>query len=224
MFKNQLDELGGLLTVDILEKHVNSQKHKTIYRPIPTRVTSGTSSELLAGRLLPGEVPAAKVSEYIVDLSRKNHVWRAKPETAVPRRDEFLRCEIIYEDKDSRASYRGETRVNQRNGLGVLAFKDGVVFHGQMADDLPNGLAVETYPGGFVYKGEFAEDERHGLGILQCPGLAYIGHWSNGKRHGTGVERFSLLGIAVESLARYVSPFLPVSLLTMQQNRHAFAF
>jgi hypothetical protein len=48
------------------------------------------------------------------------------------------------------------------------------------------------------------DDERHGLGIIQSPGLAYTGYWSNGKRHGFGVERFTLLGSSVESLAQYV--------------------
>ena len=97
----------------------------------------------------------------------------------------------------------GETMLNQRCGLGVMSFKDGIVYHGQFKDDLPSGLAVETYPGGFVYKGEFAEDERHGLGIMQCPGLAYIGQWMHGKRHGIGVERFILSGQIVESFVRY---------------------
>ena len=205
LFRNPLEQLGGLLTVDILEmQRTSTKKHKCIYTPIPTRVTSGTVSDLLAGQLLPGEVPKAKVTEYMQDMSRKEQLWRKKPEAAVPRRNEFLRCEIIFEEKDSRATYRGETRVNERNGLGVLTFKDGVVYHGQFSNDLSHGLAVETYPGGFVYKGGFVDDERHGLGIIQRPGLAYIGYWSNGKRHGLGVERFTLVGNSVESLARYV--------------------
>ena len=36
-------------------------------------------------------------------------------------------------------------------------------------------------------QGEFLDDERHGLGIIQCPGLAFIGSWAYGKRHGVGV-------------------------------------
>ena len=43
----------------------------------------------------------------------------------------------------------GATQVNQRKGLGVLGFKDGVVYHGQFVNDAPGGLAVETYPNGF---------------------------------------------------------------------------
>ena len=39
--------------------------------------------------------------------------------------------------------------MNQRKGLGVLGFKDGVVYHGQFVNDAPSGLAVETYPNGF---------------------------------------------------------------------------
>jgi len=73
----------------------------------PTRTCDTT------GQLLPGEEPAAQVAEYILDASRKDHVWLRKPLTAMPRRNEFLRCEILYEDKDSRASYRGETCINQ---------------------------------------------------------------------------------------------------------------
>lgn len=67
----------------------------------------------------------------------------------MPRKTDVVRCEIIYEEKDSRGFFRGETQVNQRNGIGVLCFKDGVVYHGQFAQDVPNGLAVETYPDGF---------------------------------------------------------------------------
>lgn len=121
----------------------------------------------------------------------------------MPRKTDVVRCEIIYEEKDSRGFFRGETQVNQRNGIGVLCFKDGVVYHGQFAQDVPNGLAVETYPDGFVYKGEFVDDERHGFGMMQCQGLAYIGNWRNGKRHGPGVERLILKGETVESLADY---------------------
>lgn len=137
--------------VDIIEMNArSSQKQAQIkYETIPTRVTAGTSSDILAGKLLPGEKPSAKVSEYIKDASRKNAIWRPKPESAVPRKTDVLRCEIIYAEKDSRASFRGETQMNQRKGLGVLGFKDGVVYHGHFANDVPSGLAVETYPNGF---------------------------------------------------------------------------
>ena len=106
--QNPLDELGGLLTIDIIEQSVKATtKRMHVYRPIPIRVTSGTSSDLLAGQQPLGDDPKAKVTEYIIDASRNDKFWRLKPETAVPRKNEHLRAEIIYEEKDSRGWYRG---------------------------------------------------------------------------------------------------------------------
>jgi hypothetical protein len=140
------------LQVDIIEQHAKTSQNKKAqidFRTIPVRVTAGTTSDLLAGKLLPGEQPSVQICEFITDASRKDSSWRPKPEMVMPRKTDVLRCEIIYEDKDSRCFFRGETQVNQRNGIGVLSFKDGVIYHGQFAQDLPNGLAVETYPDGF---------------------------------------------------------------------------
>ena len=210
--RNPLEALGEMITVEILE-HKNNKKYKTMFRSIPMRVTAGTSDGLLPQSCSlkqedessishTGTGKTARVYEYMVDASRKD-VWRLKSETVVPRRNEVLRAEIIYDKKDSRSIYRGEMKSNQRCGLGMLALKDGVVYHGQFAHDIPNGLAVETYPAGFVYRGEFVNDDRHGLGIIQCPGLAFIGYWQHGKRHGIGVERFIVMGQTLESVVHY---------------------
>ena len=75
---NQLDELGGLLTVDIITLYTKSaRKCKNIHRPIPTRVTAGTSSDLLAGvslcvcvcvsKIFWSKKPAAQVAEHFLD-------------------------------------------------------------------------------------------------------------------------------------------------------------
>ena len=198
-----------MLSIEVIELFRKSKKKQCkTYCSIPTRVTSGSTIDLITDQgaalakakeeskvinldldltTVADQSNQAKVWQFILDCSRKKEgTWRVRPEDIIPAKGMFLRCEITYGEADSRGYYRGELKDNKRNGIGVLSFKDAVVYHGQFDNDLPNGLAVETYPGGFVYKGEFLDDERHGLGIIQSPGLAWIGYWKHGKRNGIG--------------------------------------
>lgn len=84
---------------------------------------------------------------------------------------------LIYKESDSREFYCGglqsSSGVGVREGLGVLAFSDGVRYLGEWKQDVPSGRGVETHPELGTYAGEFTNDVRHGIGIMRCEGLMY---------------------------------------------------
>ncbi|MEQ8486238.1 MAG: hypothetical protein RIB46_17905 [Pseudomonadales bacterium] len=72
-------------------------------------------------------------------------------------------------------------------GTARIAWPDGRVYDGQLADGLPDGVGVETLPDGTRYQGQWQAGKRHGFGSLSAAdGSAYEGEWQNGLRFGSG--------------------------------------
>lgn len=73
------------------------------------------------------------------------------------------------------------------SGTARIAWPDGRVYDGQLADGVPHGMGIETLPDGRHYEGQWLEGQRHGFGTLTAPdGSHYEGEWRNGQRFGSG--------------------------------------
>lgn len=72
----------------------------------------------------------------------------------------------VYKYKDNGATYQGQYKRGQRNGLGVLITQDGQVYSGNWANDLRNGRGHAFYVNGDYYQGQFLDNHKHGQGSL----------------------------------------------------------
>ena len=68
-------------------------------------------------------------------------------------------------------------------GAGVISYKSGGLYVGQLKDDLPNGLGGMIYPDGVKYIGEWENDKANNKGIAEHKdGSRFIGGYKNGFR------------------------------------------
>lgn len=84
-------------------------------------------------------------------------------------------------------TYEGEWKEDQRNGQGILNFKDGTKYEGGFKNNQFNGRGKMEWKDGFYYKGQFNNNTFHGFGYLRgSNGHIYNGNFQNGLFHGEG--------------------------------------
>ena len=95
---------------------------------------------------------------------------------------------IIYKNG---AKYEGEIKNNLHNGFGKLTQLDGEVFIGQWKEGKICGKGVRYHRNGDVYCGFYVNSIRDGLGkYVFSNGDSYEGQWKNGKANGKGFFKF----------------------------------
>ncbi|XP_054439430.1 radial spoke head 10 homolog B-like [Pteronotus mesoamericanus] len=85
-------------------------------------------------------------------------------------------------------TYRGMFSEGLMHGPGTYVWADGLKYEGDFVKNIPMNLGVYTWPDGNTYQGEVIDGMRNGFGVFKCSSqpVSYIGHWCQGKRHGTG--------------------------------------
>lgn len=118
----------------------------------------------------------------------KNQIQRAENYTS-----------ILVEDKELYGKYHVEAVVHDKiKGVSLslsrdfyvydtVRYSDGIIYTGELRDDLPNGFGSITYPNGNRYQGDFLDGKRHGKGMLTTPdGSTFEGEWSENELNGQG--------------------------------------
>ena len=97
-----------------------------------------------------------------------------------------------------RVTYNGAVSNRTANGIGSLAYSDGVkIYEGTFSNGERHGSGVNFYrTGGKSYDGEFKDGWRHGSGQEYYEGgsVEYEGGWLRGERHGRGTLYEELSG------------------------------
>ena len=89
------------------------------------------------------------------------------------------------------AKYEGEIKNNLHNGFGKLTQLDGEIFIGQWKNGKINGKGVRYHSNGDVYSGDYVNSIRDGIGkYVFSNGDSYEGQWKNGKANGKGYFKF----------------------------------
>ena len=89
------------------------------------------------------------------------------------------------------AKYEGEIKNNLHNGFGKLTQLDGEIFIGQWKNGKINGKGVRYHSNGDVYSGDYVNSIRDGFGkYVFFNGDTYEGQWKNGKANGKGYFKF----------------------------------
>ena len=95
---------------------------------------------------------------------------------------------IIYKNG---AKYEGEIKNNLHNGVGKLSQLDGEVFIGEWKEGKINGNGVRYHNNGDIYSGHYINSIRDGTGkYIFSNGDSYEGKWKNGKANGKGIYKF----------------------------------
>ena len=95
---------------------------------------------------------------------------------------------VIYKNG---AKYEGELKNNLHNGVGKLTQLDGEIFIGEWKEGKINGNGVRYHSNGDVYSGHYINNSRDGTGkYIFSNGDSYEGKWKNGKANGKGIYKF----------------------------------
>ena len=74
---------------------------------------------------------------------------------------------------------------------GIITYKGGAVYEGELLDALPSGKGRLIWPDGRMYTGEFLEGKFNGEGAYIFPsGIRYTGAFTDGKFHGRGTLHY----------------------------------
>lgn len=92
--------------------------------------------------------------------------------------------------------YDGEWKGDKQHGKGVLTWADGQRYDGEWRDGSKHGKGVSTWKDGssYSYRGEYRNGLYSGYGVFEKVNFRnqiaykYSGNWSEGKKHGKGVE------------------------------------
>ncbi|XP_006889690.1 PREDICTED: radial spoke head 10 homolog B2 [Elephantulus edwardii] len=84
--------------------------------------------------------------------------------------------------------YHGMFSEGLMHGHGVYVWADKLKYEGDFVKNIPMNHGIYTWPDGSTYKGQVVNGMRNGFGMFKCSTLpvSYIGHWSDGQRHGKG--------------------------------------
>jgi hypothetical protein len=99
---------------------------------------------------------------------------------------------MIIDYADSiRISFSGEWEEDVKI-RGVILYRHGGNYKGQLFNDERHGKGVYTYADGAVYYGDFQDSLFHGYGMCTyANGNKYEGCWDKCKRHGIGEYRWA---------------------------------
>jgi hypothetical protein len=89
------------------------------------------------------------------------------------------------------AVYEGEFKANQRDGMGTLRWKNGLVYEGEFKNNTLEGQGKLSWPSpGDIYEGSFHHNQIEGRGTYTFhSGDTYKGDFKAGVRDGRGVYK-----------------------------------
>lgn len=98
----------------------------------------------------------------------------------------------IFKYRGSLATYRGQFDNKEKDGYGIMIYKDGSIYEGDWKRDRRDGYGRYVSAEGDLYLGDWVKDIREGKGIsLSLDFSFYDGDWKNDMRHGVGKESYS---------------------------------
>ena len=84
-------------------------------------------------------------------------------------------------------TYNGDFKDDQKEGKGLLTYKDGTEYNGEFKKNKLNGKGEITWPDGTFYSGEISNNIVHGKGYLKGSNAhTYHGDFSRGLFNGQG--------------------------------------
>lgn len=84
-------------------------------------------------------------------------------------------------------NYDGQWLKDEKDGYGILKYKNGIEYKGYFKKDKFNGKGEMSFPNGIYYSGGFFNDLFHGMGCLKGNNNhIYNGNFKNGFYHGLG--------------------------------------
>ena len=93
--------------------------------------------------------------------------------------------EIKYLDEE--INYKGDIINGNKNGFGILEFKDGTKYEGEFKEDKYNGKGKIIYADGSEYEGNFNNNLKEGNGVYKWgDGKIYEGEFKNNIKNGKG--------------------------------------
>lgn len=95
-----------------------------------------------------------------------------------------------YRYKSNGATYKGQFKNGQKNGIGLEITQGGDVYTGNFKNDSCEGKGKQYLANGDVYIGDFKHNKKEGQGKLTTQ-VGYIleGQWRNDVLHGKGSEQ-----------------------------------
>jgi hypothetical protein len=87
--------------------------------------------------------------------------------------------------------YRGQVKIGQKNGFGILEYSSGSRYEGSFLDDQRSGFGTRYWDDGNLYEGGYSEDLAEGFGLRIYPsGNRYEGEFVKNKKEGRGIFYF----------------------------------
>jgi len=106
--------------------------------------------------------------------------------------DEIQVFPAVYDTEISHNIYKGSIVKGQREGHGMMIFKDRSVYDGEWKNNKREGFGVMSSKDKSKYEGKWANDKRNGQGKQEYANAdLYEGNWVDGFRSGYGVMTYS---------------------------------
>lgn len=84
------------------------------------------------------------------------------------------------------AKYIGTFKGAAKHGHGVLKFKDGLEYKGQIEENIISGYGIAILKDR-IYEGFWENNQKHGLGLEKCSdGRLYVGSFATDRKEGYG--------------------------------------
>ena len=77
------------------------------------------------------------------------------------------------------ATYEGQMKDGNINGIGCVMFKDKRKYEGEFVNNKMEGYGILTFPDGKIFIGSFKDDLENGFGVFYTTKKIYIGIWQN---------------------------------------------
>mmetsp|Transcript_6477 Transcript_6477/g.9584 ORF Transcript_6477/g.9584 Transcript_6477/m.9584 type:complete len:254 (+) Transcript_6477:3-764(+) len=115
---------------------------------------------------------------------RRSTSDKANPDDVI----KVVRSHMIDRGGLDSGKYDGEVNgEGQRNGHGVMQWKNGHTYKGDWKHDKEDGQGRYMFPSGAGYFGNLKQGRKEGRGKFQyATGKEYIGCWKDDKKHGHG--------------------------------------
>ena len=105
----------------------------------------------------------------------------------------------IEESLEDAYTYQGQFDKNQKHGLGILHWKEGIKYEGEFYRGQMTGYAIIKYPRYKIYKGQMKNGVMDGFGEFNwIGGKKYLGYYKNDKRNGFGIFLWQIPKINIE--------------------------
>jgi len=102
---------------------------------------------------------------------------------------------------DGSYTYDGGFKGDQRDGQGMVTFRDGRVFEGAFSGGQQTGPGTLTFPDGRRIVGHFLEYRPHGKAMDSGPNGSFDGEWVNGVLNGPAI-------VTAPDGSRYEGPYV----------------